>query len=480
MSGARYSFPLKREDAERLFAELDKNHDGTLSASELDAIFRMGLRLPPTSADQRAAFFERLDTNEDAAISLDEFVHFCNVRQAELRQVFDDIRNREFDADADGDGRDDAERNGVPRDALSVRTLRRASTAVGISLSDDDVETIMLHLDRNSDGLVTFDEFVESLLLTPAVNPSAVFEQWRRRVWLDIDADMASPMFELVLTRAQEQQGRRGVAQAVAISAGSAGVAGCAAKTLTAPLDIVKMQIMANGVSTREAVRSVRSRPLGWRSFWTGNLINCTKAFPETATRILTFSTLCKSAASDPDRVKTIERLAFGAFAGGLSATVTYPLEVARVRMMTCTQSRGLLGTLASLRGGSMFAGLSTTLISFVPFASIDLTVNSVIREAVTRHYVEQHRAVPDVPLLLSAALVANGTASLVTHPLSNVRVVQQAQGVSRLVAFSQIAVGGPRAFFRGLFVTLLRTVPSGTVSCLVFNLLHRELQGVR
>jgi hypothetical protein len=113
-----------------------------------------------------------------------------------------------------------------------------------------------------------------------------------------------------------------------------------------------------------------------------------------------------------------------------------------------------------------------------VPFASIDLTVNSVIREAVARHYVEQNRAVPDVPLLLSAALIANGTASLVTHPLSNVRVVQQAQGVSRLAAFSQIAVGGPRAFFRGLFVTLLRTVPTGTVSCLVFNLLHRELQG--
>jgi hypothetical protein len=473
-----FSFPLTRAETELLFKLLDLNADGTLSRDELDAAFRSAhLRIPPVSIDQRAVFFKQLDADGNGLVTLEEFRRFVNVRQAQLRAVFSDICAH---AGADDAAQiavlDHADPDVAPRTAFNARTLQRAADAVRVSVSQADVANMMRLLDsRSQDGIVTFDEWCEALLLVPSNNPAAVFESWRRNMWLESDSEMFAPARDLAITADEERRGLLGLLSAVAKSVMSAGIAGTTAKSCTAPLDIIRTQMMASRVGVTEAVRVIRQRG-GLASFWTGNGVNCCKAFPETAVRLLAFNTLCRHLASDRDNVTVGERLAFGSIAGALSATSTYPVEVARVRMMTSDNSGGgLWRTLATqARGGraTLFAGLTTALAAFVPFASIELTVNSTLQETLTRRMAADGRAVPTVPLLLASATVATSTAMFFTFPLTNLRVYQQANGATFRAAATEIFRNGISGAYRGLGISLLKSAPSAAISCVIYNML--------
>lgn len=477
-------FPLSETAIRRAWLEADKDHNAVIDRDELEELLR-SLRLPPMSRDQRERFFKQFDN----LLTQDEFVRFVVARQAQLADIFVDIVAESSDEHVSAAVFDHHDANEhsrpfvdvtAPRGAFGARELRRAADAAGVSLSDADVQNMMLFMDRDADRAVDFDEFVEALLLVPSVNPASVFDSWRRTVWLESDADPSAPARELLLTRAEERRGWRGVLSRIAKDAACAGLAGAVAKTCTAPLDMIRMQILASSahLSFAEAIRRVRTHSGGWRAFFTGNAVNCTKAVPETAIRLLAFRELCRICAADPNHITTSERLLVGGVAGGLSATCTYPIEVARVRMMTTSNATaGLWRTMleqARAHGTrSLFAGLSTALAAFIPFAAIDLTVNSSIREHASRELRARNISVPTVPLLLTAATVATSTAMFFTFPLTAVRVLQQASGQSTTSAVRALAAQGPRGFFHGFGVSMAKSVPSAAISCVVFNMVQ-------
>lgn len=477
------SFPLSEAAVRHAWLQADKDHNAVIDRDELEDLLR-SLRLPPMSRDQREQFFKQFDD----LLTQDDFVRFVLARQAQLADIFIDIVAESNDhvsaavfdhQDADEHARHFANL-AAPRGAFGARELRRAADAAGVSLSDADVQNMMAYLDRDSNRSVDFDEFVGALLLVPSINPASVFESWRRSVWLESDADPSAPARELHLTRAEELRGWRGLLSRIAKDAACAGLAGAVAKTCTAPLDMLRMQILSSSVpvSIAEAVRRTRTHGGGWRAFFTGNAVNCTKAVPETAIRLLAFRELCQVWAADPNHITTTERLLMGGIAGGMSATATYPIEVARVRMMTTNSTTtGLFRTMleqAHAHGTrSLFAGLSTALAAFIPFAAIDLTVNSSIREYASHELRARNISVPAVPLLLTAATVATSTAMFCTFPLTAVRVLQQASGQSTTSAIRALATQGPRGFFHGFGVSMLKSVPSAAISCVVFNLVQ-------
>ena len=138
------------------FAQLDTDQSGWLSREEIRAaVASRGL---PKAHVQ--AFIEAADHDGDGRISLSEFQHFCEQREAQLRSVFARL-------DRSGDGR------------LTSEEIRAGCDALGVRVSNEQQRTLMQRLDVNGDGGVSFDEFRTLLLLLPEVNPVAVIEAFQ-------------------------------------------------------------------------------------------------------------------------------------------------------------------------------------------------------------------------------------------------------------------------------------------------------------
>nr|GMC93778.1 probable envelope ADP,ATP carrier protein, chloroplastic [Ipomoea batatas] len=101
-------------------------------------------------------------------------------------------------------------------------------------------------------------------------------------------------------------------------------MAGAAAKTVTAPLDRIKL-IM-------QAVTSI-GKAEGIKGYWKGNLPQVIRIIPYSAVQLFAYETYKKIFTGKDGELSVIGRLAAGACAGMTSTFVTYPLDVLRLRL---------------------------------------------------------------------------------------------------------------------------------------------------
>ncbi len=99
--------------------------------------------------------------------------------------------------------------------------------------------------------------------------------------------------------------------------------------------------------------------------------------------------------AKDPHDIGVKERFIAGGLAGGVSQIVVYPLEIVRTRLAiapsnTYTGAWHCLTSMMRAEGvRSLFKGLTVSVIGIVPYAGVDLSVNSFIREQLSIMYQE-------------------------------------------------------------------------------------------
>lgn len=114
------------------------------------------------------------------------------------------------------------------------------------------------------------------------------------------------------------------------------GIAGAVSRTVTAPLDRIKVLMQAS--HGKDALRFVSSMKKiyassGVRGFWRGNGVNCIKLFPETAIRFYVYEFLRAGLNIDTHHADVMTRFVTGSVAGLVSQTVIYPLEVIKTRI---------------------------------------------------------------------------------------------------------------------------------------------------
>jgi solute carrier family 25 phosphate transporter 23/24/25/41 len=179
-------------------------------------------------------------------------------------------------------------------------------------------------IDVNHDGLVQYDEFCRLCLALDSRKD--LLDQWQR-----YSADLLDVGDGVTLGK--EKKPKKDFS-AIFIAGG---VSGAISRTLTAPMDRVKVLLQAGEVSgkkisgIRQAVGFVW-REGGLKAFWRGNGVNVLKLTPENAVKFFAFN-FAKSHMSDKPGVG--ERFLSGAFAGIVSSISIYPFEVIKTRIAT-------------------------------------------------------------------------------------------------------------------------------------------------
>ncbi|XP_078331189.1 neo-calmodulin-like isoform X2 [Crassostrea virginica] len=143
---------LSPADAEELiecFEMFDRNGDGTISVEELGSILR-ALGQNPTQA-QVDDFMKKADKNGDGVLSKAEYVNLISgfmvdpeVVRSELKEAF-----KTFDKSKRG--------------YLDLQQMTKALGCLGEPLSDLEIKQLIKIADKNNDGKIDVDEFVDCL-----------------------------------------------------------------------------------------------------------------------------------------------------------------------------------------------------------------------------------------------------------------------------------------------------------------------------
>lgn len=213
----------------------------------------------------------------------------------------------------------------------------------------------------------------------------------------------------------------------------------------------------------------------------------------------------------DPDSKSPTKRLLAGSLSGLTSATLTYPIDLARTRLAVetglitnkLTPKRGLLATLLHIyaTGGlpGMYMGAYPTLVGVVPYSGISFLTFGVLKGFCTDYDVGS--AWP-VVVNMAAGGAAGLTAQTITYPLDMVRRRLQAlhspakmtrserqflrasmagAGAStRLIHFSIVRSiayivrkEGYKGLYKGVSLNFVKTVPAMAISFTIYDRLR-------
>ncbi|XP_012573007.1 thylakoid ADP,ATP carrier protein, chloroplastic-like isoform X2 [Cicer arietinum] len=257
-------------------------------------------------------------------------------------------------------------------------------------------------------------------------------------------------------------------------------VAGAAAKSVTAPLDRIKLLMQTHGVrigqeTAKKTIGLIEAITMigkeeGIRGYWKGNLPQVIRVIPYSAVQLFAYEFYKKIFKDKNGELSVVGRLAAGAFAGMTSTFVTYPLDVLRLRLAVepgCrTMSEVALGMLREEGFASFYYGLGPSLIGIAPYIAVNFCVFDLLKKSLPEKY-QKRTETSIVTAVLSASL-----ATVTCYPLDTVRRQMQLKGTpykTVLDAISGIvAQDGVIGLYRGFVPNALKNLPNSRVNAAI------------
>lgn len=302
------------------------------------------------------------------------------------------------------------------------------------------------------------------------------------------------------------------------------GVAGSAAKTVTAPLSRLTILFQVHSLVTTKENRPKYSPTLssglkkivergGILSLWKGNGTSVLHRFPFSAINFHVYENMLdwtvlhrqyfefgnENASDDPP---PLAKFFSGGCAGFMACVCCYPLDMIRTRLITELPGqehyKGIADAFTKIlkeegiRG--LYSGITPTLFVAIPNFAISYTVYGTLKEYVLDDDLFYNLRVVDTDsgeeslgfkLTLLCGAASGSLSTLVTFPFDTVRRRMQIQNLhikksSRLSTVGQIKVlmqnEGVRGLYRGLTPELLKVVPMVGTMFVVYEYLKVQL----
>ncbi|GLI74023.1 hypothetical protein PoHVEF18_002256 [Penicillium ochrochloron] len=500
----------------QMFQAIDRNHNGEIDKGELRSAFaQSGVTVSSAKLDN---FFAEVDKNNDGVISYAEwrdFLLFLPLQStSDLRAVLSYYT---------------ATGNLNPEGDVHINDLQ------GLGTDHTFLNHSLLTLQRllyNILSLPALASLLPSALAQTTTSPAATLTTAPGNDFASLDGDFELEWLPIPKTvamwmsfRYYERKLTENTPQLGYFIAG--GIAGVVSRTATAPLDRLKVYLIAQTGSKDTAVRAAKdgpplaagghvSRSLGgalkelWRaggirSLFAGNGLNVLKVMPESAIKFGAYESAKQAFArfeghNDPKKLRPTSQFLSGGIGGMVAQCFVYPLDTLKFRMQCSTVEGGLRGNKLIIATAKkvlnangllgFFRGLPLGLIGMFPYAAIDLTTFEYLKRAlVSRQACLEHCHEDDVTLnnFLTGTIgaISGGFSASVVYPLNVMRTRMQAQGtVLHPTTYSSITdvarktlqAEGPRGFYKGLTPNLLKVAPAVSISYVVYENSKRML----
>jgi len=253
---------------------------------------------------------------------------------------------------------------------------------IGIEIDDEELAHFVEHVDKDNNGIITFEEWRDFLLLYPhEATIENIYHHWERVCHVDIGEQAVIP---------------EGISKQVHRSKYfiAGGIAGAASRTATAPLDRLKvfLQIQTSCARLAPIINKIWKEE-GFLGFFRGNGLNVVKVAPESAIKFYAYEML-KDVIGDFKGGDKVDigpggRLLAGGMAGAVAQTAIYPMDLVKTRLQTGVCEGGKapkLGVLMKdiwvLEGPRAFyRGLVPSLLGIIPYAGIDLAAYETLKD---------------------------------------------------------------------------------------------------
>ena len=425
-----------------IFNRYDIDQSGSMSVSELgEALKEMGVE---PSEQELQKILSEVDQDTSGDLCLEEFVLIFGL--SKLRDVFDDM-----DADKSG--------------SISTRELGLAMKKLGHTLSPNAIKTILKKVDTDGDGVVSFHEFSEFFKYVPAASLATIAKLWMAEVHMDCGSDIAPPVTS---PNVPWYYGICG------------GIGGCISRTLTAPLE--KVKLVAQTSSGRVSAINELSKTyhqLGFRGLFAGNASNCVRVFPYTG--IVTYCYLnglkLTPADDDFDSMEPLYRGTIAACSGIIGQLFTYPIDVVRTRMTVNPDKNKSINTtlkdiwkLEGIRG--MYKGFVPTCAAVAPFLACQMATADAGKALAAEKGIEV-----DTPVMLLISGIAGISAQTIVYPLDVLRRRMQLQSSSGQASMNVISDStwtalqqvvkreGIKTLFNGIVPTYAKVLPAVAIA---------------
>ncbi|KAK3183285.1 hypothetical protein Dsin_030571 [Dipteronia sinensis] len=445
-----------------LFAFFDAANTGYLEYGQIEK----GLSALQIPAEYKYSkdLLKVCDANRDGRVDYQEFRRYMDDKELELYRIFQAI---------------DVEHNGC----ILPEELWDALVRAGIEINDDELARFVEHVDKDNNGIITFEEWRDFLLLYPhEATIENIYHHWERVCLVDIGEQAVIP---------------EGISKHVQRSKYfiAGGIAGATSRTVTAPLDRLKVVLQVQTTHARivPAIKKILKED-GFLGFFRGNGLNVLKVAPESAIKFYVYEIL-KNAIGDrmgenKDDIGPAGRLLAGGLAGAVAQAAIYPMDLVKTRLQTFDCGGGKapkLGTLTKdiwVKEGprAFYKGLLPSLLGIIPYAGIDLAAYETLKD-LSRTYILTDSE-PGPLVQLCCGTISGSLGASCVYPLQVIRTRMQAQRSNSTTAYKGMSDvfwrtlqnEGYRGFYKGIFPNLLKVVPAASITYMVYESMKKSL----
>ncbi|XP_019463607.1 PREDICTED: calcium-binding mitochondrial carrier protein SCaMC-1 [Lupinus angustifolius] len=444
-----------------LFNFFDAANNGYLDYAQIEAGLS-ALQIPPEYKYAKE-LFKVCDADRDGRIDYGDFRRYMDDKELELYRIFQAI---------------DVEHSGC----ILPEELWDALVKAGIEMDEEELARFVEHVDKDNNGIITFEEWRDFLLLYPhEATIENIYHHWERVCLVDIGEQAVIP---------------EGISKHVHRSryfiAGA--IAGAASRTATAPLDRLKvvLQVQTGNASIMSAVMKIWKQD-GLLGFFRGNGLNVVKVAPESAIKFYAYEMLKnvigEAQGNNSADIGTAGRLFAGGMAGAVAQMAIYPMDLIKTRLQTCASDDGRVPKLSRLAKDiwvhegprAFYRGLVPSLLGMIPYAGIDLTAYDTLKDMSKRYLLDSE---PGPLVQLGCGTISGAVGATCVYPLQVIRTRLQAQPCNSSTAYKGMSDvfwktlkdEGFRGFYKGLVPNLLKVVPAASITYMVYESMKKNL----